>query len=176
MALDFKTLNHSTSHLMAEAIANLYPGAKFGFGPAIEEGFYYDIDFPTPITEADLPKIEKEMHRIASRNESFVREEVSKEQALELFKDNLFFENGRHANECAMRLAKGIKKHCYGFLTEPVSNQIFPIFPNSLISDLEKRFSFYVWKKCDATHSALRLVTSWATPLEMIDEFVSALD
>lgn len=97
-------------------------------------------------------------------------------QFVELFKDNLFFENGRHANECAMRLAKGIKKHCYGFLTEPVSNQIFPIFPNSLISDLEKRFSFYVWKKCDATHSALRLVTSWATPPEMIDEFVSALD
>lgn len=88
MALDFKTLNHSTSHLMAEAISNLYPGAKFGFGPAIEEGFYYDIDFPEPITEADLPKIEKEMHRIASRNEPFVREEVSKEKALELFKDN----------------------------------------------------------------------------------------
>ena len=88
MALDFKTLNHSTSHLMAEAIANLYPGAKFGFGPAIEEGFYYDIDFPNPISEADLPKIEKEMHRIASRNESFVREVVSKKEALELFKDN----------------------------------------------------------------------------------------
>ena len=88
MALDFKTLNHSTSHLMAEAISNLYPGAKFGFGPAIEEGFYYDIDFPSPITEADLAKIEKEMHRIASRNESIVREEISKEKALELFKDN----------------------------------------------------------------------------------------
>ena len=88
MALDFKTLNHSTSHLMAEAISNLYPGAKFGYGPAIEEGFYYDVDFPTPITEADLPKIEKEMHRIASRNEPIVREEVSKEKALELFKDN----------------------------------------------------------------------------------------
>lgn len=99
MALDFKTLNHSTSHLMAEAIANLYPGAKFGFGPAIEEGFYYDIDFPTPITEADLPKIEKEMHRIASRNESFVREEVSREKALELFKDN----------EYKVELIKGIE-------------------------------------------------------------------
>jgi len=85
---DFEKLNHSTSHLMAEAIANLYPGAKFGFGPAIEEGFYYDVDFPSPITEEDLPKIEKEMHRIAAQNAKFVREEVSKEQALELFKDN----------------------------------------------------------------------------------------
>ena len=88
MALDLHTLNHSTSHLMAEAILNLYPGAKLGFGPAIEDGFYYDVDFPSPITEEDLPKIEKEMHRLATKNEPFVREEVSKEKALELFKDN----------------------------------------------------------------------------------------
>ena len=88
MALDLHTLNHSTSHLMAEAILNLYPGAKLGFGPAIEDGFYYDVDFPSPITEEDLPKIEKEMHRLAAKNEPFVREEVSKEKALELFKDN----------------------------------------------------------------------------------------
>lgn len=88
MALDKNTLNHSTSHLMAEAIMNLFPGAKLGFGPAIEEGFYYDVDFPSPITEEDLPRIEKEMHRLAEKNEPFVREEVSKEKALELFKDN----------------------------------------------------------------------------------------
>ena len=88
MALDKDTLNHSTSHLMAEAIMNLFPGSKLGFGPSIEEGFYYDVDFPTPITEEDLPKIEKEMHRLAAKNEPFVREEVSKEKALELFKDN----------------------------------------------------------------------------------------
>ena len=85
---DFEKLNHSTSHLMAEAISHLYPEAKFGFGPAIEEGFYYDIDFPTPITEEDLPLIEKEMHKIAAKNAKFVREEVSKEQAKELFKNN----------------------------------------------------------------------------------------
>jgi len=88
MALDKNTLNHSASHLMAEAIMNLYPGAKLGFGPAIEEGFYYDVDFPEPISEEDLPLIEKEMRKLAAKNEPFVREEVSKEQALELFKDN----------------------------------------------------------------------------------------
>ncbi len=88
MALDKDTLNHSTSHLMAEAIMNLYPGAKLGFGPSIEDGFYYDVDFPEPITEEDLPKIEKEMHRLAAKNEPFVREEVSKDEALKLFKDN----------------------------------------------------------------------------------------
>ena len=86
--LDRHTLNHSTSHLMAEAIMNLYPEAKLGFGPAIEDGFYYDIDLPFQLTEEDLSKIEKEMHKIAARNEPFVRKEVSKEEALQLFKDN----------------------------------------------------------------------------------------
>ena len=79
MALDKDTLNHSTSHLMAEAIMNLYPGAHLGFGPSIEEGFYYDVDFPTPITEADLMKIENEMRRIAKRNEKFEKKILSKE-------------------------------------------------------------------------------------------------
>ncbi len=86
--LDKNTLNHSTSHLMAEAIMNLYPEAKLGFGPAIEDGFYYDIDLPFQLTEEDLGKIEKEMHRLAAKNEPFVRKEVSKEEALKLFKDN----------------------------------------------------------------------------------------
>ncbi len=89
MELDqLHTLNHSTSHLMAEAIMNLYPEAKLGFGPAIEEGFYYDIDLPFQLTEEHLAAIEKEMHKLASKNEPFVRKEVSKEEALKLFKDN----------------------------------------------------------------------------------------
>ena len=58
-------LNHSTSHLLAEAIQVMYPNALFGFGPAIEEGFYYDIDFgDTVITDEDLPKIEKKMKEL----------------------------------------------------------------------------------------------------------------
>ena len=84
----FEVLNHSTSHLLAEAIKELYPDALFGFGPAIEEGFYYDIDFKEPITEADLPAIEKKMHELASKDERIIREELPKEQALERFKDN----------------------------------------------------------------------------------------
>lgn len=84
----YDVLNHSTSHLMAQAITHLYPDAKFGFGPSIEEGFYYDVDFSTPITDADLTKIEKEMHKIASSSLPIVREEVSKDKALEIFKDN----------------------------------------------------------------------------------------
>lgn len=84
----FEVLNHSTAHLMAEAITNLYPGAKFGVGPNIENGFYYDVDVDPLITEADLPKIEKEMKRIASKGDAIVREEVSKAQALEMFKND----------------------------------------------------------------------------------------
>ena len=82
-------LNHSTSHLLAEAIHNLYPQALFGFGPAIEEGFYYDIDFKDEvINEEVFPKIEKEMMRIASSGLKIIREVVTKEEALEIFKDN----------------------------------------------------------------------------------------
>lgn len=84
----FEVLNHSTSHLLAMAIQDLYKDAKFGFGPAIDEGFYYDIDFKDPITEEDLTKIEKKMHELAAKKFKIEREQVSKEKALEIFKDN----------------------------------------------------------------------------------------
>jgi len=86
----FEVLNHSTSHLLAQAIKELYPDALFGFGPAIEEGFYYDIDFSTPIVESDLAAIEKKMHELASKDERIVREQISKEKALKVFKDNKY--------------------------------------------------------------------------------------
>ncbi|MCQ3035770.1 MAG: threonine--tRNA ligase [Bacilli bacterium] len=85
----YTVLNHSTSHLMAEAIHNLYPNAKFGFGPSIEEGFYYDVDFgDEKITDANFAAIEKEMKRLSASGNPFVRKVVSKEEALEMFKDN----------------------------------------------------------------------------------------
>lgn len=81
-------LNHSTSHLLAHAIKRLYPEARIGFGPSIEEGFYYDIDFASPIVEADLIAIENEMHKIAKENHHIVRRDVSFEEALKLFANN----------------------------------------------------------------------------------------
>ena len=85
----YDVLNHSTSHLMAEAIHNLYPEAKFGFGPSIEEGFYYDVDFgDIKITDTDFAAIEKEMKRLSASGNPFVRQTVSKEEAKEIFKDN----------------------------------------------------------------------------------------
>ena len=84
-----EVLNHSTSHLLAEAIQELYPKALFGFGPAIENGFYYDIDFgDDTITDEDLVKIEKKMHELASKDEKIIRQQLPKEEALKVFKNN----------------------------------------------------------------------------------------
>ena len=80
-------LRHSTAHLMANAVMRLFPGAKFGIGPSIQDGFYYDIRFPRPLTDEDLPKIEAEMRKIAQDKVPMVREELTKEEALALFKD-----------------------------------------------------------------------------------------
>ena len=77
---------HSSAHLMAEALESLYPGVKFGVGPAVENGFYYDVDLGgNQITEADLEKIEKKMTELAKAGETFERSEVSKADALEYF-------------------------------------------------------------------------------------------
>ena len=81
-----RTFWHTSSHLLAEALQELYPGIKFGIGPSIENGFYYDVDSPTPITEADLVKIEKKMEELARTKEPVVRREVPKAEALETFK------------------------------------------------------------------------------------------
>lgn len=79
-------VNHSTAHLLAQAITHLYPGACFGVGPAIEEGFYYDVDFgDEKINEEDLPKIEAEMLRLADENLSIERKEVSYDEAKKIF-------------------------------------------------------------------------------------------
>jgi threonyl-tRNA synthetase len=86
----FHVLNHSSAHLLAQAISILYPKTQFGVGPAIEEGFYYDFVSPTPITEADLINIEKKMLELAKTNMSITRKEVTKKEALELFKDDKF--------------------------------------------------------------------------------------
>ena len=81
-------LRHSTAHLMAQAIKRLFPKVKFGVGPAIETGFYYDTDTEETISEDDLEAIEKEMKKITSESLPIVRDELSREEALELFKND----------------------------------------------------------------------------------------
>ena len=82
-------MNHSCAHLLAQAVKHLYPNALFWVGPVIEEGFYYDIDLgDKTLTEEDLPAIEKEMKKLAKDGKRIVRHELSKEEALEKFKDD----------------------------------------------------------------------------------------
>ena len=82
-------MNHSCAHLLAQAVKHLYPDALFWVGPVIEEGFYYDIDLNgKTIKEEDLPLIEKEMKKISKDGKRIVRHEISKKEALEMFKDD----------------------------------------------------------------------------------------
>ena len=86
---ELNVLNHSCAHMMAQAVKHLYPHAKFWVGPVVEEGFYYDIDLGDDvIRDEDLPKIEKEMKKLAKDGKRIVRHEISREEALEQFKDD----------------------------------------------------------------------------------------
>ena len=82
-------LNHSCAHLLAQAVTHLYPNAKFWVGPVIEEGFYYDIDLDgKTLTEEDLPALEKEMKKISKDGKRIVRKELTKKEALDMFKND----------------------------------------------------------------------------------------
>ena len=86
---NLETMRHSLSHVLAAAVKKLYPDAKFGIGPAIDSGFYYDIDFgTTKVTDRDLAKVEKEMRKIIAKNPSIKKRMVSKPDALKWAKDN----------------------------------------------------------------------------------------
>ncbi len=94
---------HSSAHLMAEAIQELYPGVKFGVGPAIDNGFYYDVDLPNglKISNEDLPKIEQKMLELAQRNAVYERIEISWEEAIEHYK--------KVGDEYKLELLEGLK-------------------------------------------------------------------
>ena len=84
--MDLNTLRHSCSHIMAQAVKELWPEAKLGIGPSIENGFYYDFDKKEPFTDEDLAKIEKRILEIIKKDEPFIREEKAKKEALDFFK------------------------------------------------------------------------------------------
>ncbi|MBI5871523.1 threonine--tRNA ligase [archaeon] len=85
-----ETIWHSASHVLAAAVKELFPEVKFGIGPAIEEGFYYDFFIEKPFSPEDLQKIEKAANKIIAKDEKFERKEISKKEALQLFKDQKF--------------------------------------------------------------------------------------
>jgi threonyl-tRNA synthetase len=83
-------IRHSVSHIMAQAVTRLFPGTKVAIGPSVENGFYYDFQFPQPITEEDLPRIEAEMQRIIEENQDFLRLTLSREEARQRFAQEPF--------------------------------------------------------------------------------------
>ena len=83
-------LRHSSAHLLAQAVLNLYPGTLYGVGPDIEDGFYYDFLFKENISDADLPKIEKEMLKLSKANQLFIKSIQNKTEAMDLFKNQQF--------------------------------------------------------------------------------------
>jgi len=106
------TFWHSSAHLLAEAVQKLYPDAKFGIGPPIENGFYYDIDFGhQSISKEDLPKIEKKMIELARKKSEFKRKKVSKEEALEYY-------SAKKKNKYKIDLIKGLEDETITFYTQ----------------------------------------------------------
>lgn len=96
-------------------------------------------------------------------------------QFQELFTDDLYFDLARHANEMAQNLAVGISEKGYNFLAKSPTNQIFPVLPNSVIERLKEKYGFYVWSEVDGDNSAVRLVSSWVTPQEKVEDFLAYL-
>lgn len=96
-------------------------------------------------------------------------------QFLELFRDNLYFELALHANQMATKMAEGFREKGYDFLAPSTTNQLFPILPKPLIQQLKQSYAFQEWKEIDSGHSAVRLITSWATEGQVVEEFIQAL-
>ena len=84
---DLEVLRHSTAHVMAQAVCDLWPGAKYAIGPPIEDGFYYDFELPEQLTPDDLPRIEARMREIVQAEQPFNHEEVPRQEALQRFAD-----------------------------------------------------------------------------------------
>jgi threonyl-tRNA synthetase len=80
-------LRHSAAHVLAQAVCDLWPGTRYAIGPPIEDGFYYDLEFPGQVSESDLAKIEDRMREIVAADQPFVREEIPRAEALERFAD-----------------------------------------------------------------------------------------
>jgi threonine aldolase len=96
-------------------------------------------------------------------------------QFLELFRDNLFFDLANHANKMAGLIRDGLNNVNVKFLTHSPSNQLFPILPNAVISELQNKYAFHVWEKVDSDSSAIRFVTSWATKEEEVISLIEEL-
>jgi threonine aldolase len=122
------------------------------------------------------PEFQPEFRRhIKQRGGLLAKGSLMGAQFVALFGDDLYFELARHANAMAQTLAGGLKALGYNFFVDPVTNLLFPVLPNALVRFLEERYDFYIWCRMDDDRSAIRLVTSWATPVDKVNEFLDAV-
>lgn len=122
----------------------------------------------------DLLKQDFQYH-IKQRGAMMAKGRAMGVQFLRLFQDDLVFRLAVHSNAMAAKISNAVRELGYSFLTESDSNQVFPILPNEVIAKLQQDYVFIVWQEIDNTSSAIRLVTSWATPEEKVDRFIDDL-
>ena len=122
------------------------------------------------------PKIQENFdYHLKQRGALLAKGRIIAAQFLALFDGTLYMDLAGHANAMAQKLSKGIAAMGYTFLTDSPTNQIFPIFPNAVIEKIKDRYGFYVWSPVSGDTSCIRLVTSWATKEEAVDEFLATL-
>ena len=160
---------HSSAHLMAEALQELFPGTKFGIGPAIENGFYYDVDPETPIKDSDFPAIEAKMLELVARKESIKRESISKEDAIKMFGDR----GETYKTELIGELADGtITTYTQGNFTDLCRG---PHLPNTSYIKAVKILSVAgaYWRGDEKRKQLVRLYGITFPKKKMLDEYLA---
>ena len=167
---------HSSAHLLAEALQELYPGIKFGIGPAIENGFYYDVDpGDTPIKEGDFAAIETKMAELASKKEAIVRHDISKADALKMFGDR----NEEYKVELISELEDGtISTYTQGNFTDLCRG---PHLPNTAPIKAVKITSLAgaYWRGDEKRHQLTRIYAFYGISFpkkKMLDEYLALME
>lgn len=164
---------HSSAHLMAEALQELYPGIKFGIGPAIENGFYYDVDpGETPIKESDFPAIEAKMLELVAKKEEIKRADISKTDALKMFGDR----GENYKTELISELADGtITTYTQGSFTDLCRG---PHLPNTSYLKAVKILSVAgaYWRGDEKRKQLVRLYGITFPKKKMLDEYLALLE
>lgn len=167
-----KAFWHSSSHIMAEALQELYPGIKFGIGPSIETGFYYDVDSPTPIMESDLPKIEEKMMELIRKGETFERRDVSKDEALKTYTEK--------GDEYKLDLIGGLEDGTISFYTNGCFTDLCR-GPHILSSDIIKAVKLTsvagaYWRGDEKNKMLTRIYGVTFPKKSMLDEYLKMLE
>jgi threonine aldolase len=158
------------------------PGNDLGLGDiaALTDAFYIGgtkngallgeaIVLPAPASDYALDYIIKQKGALMAKSR------ILGIQFYELFKDDLYFRLASRGNAAAKRISAAMRECGFDFLTEPCANQLFPILPHAFIEALGKTYLFYIWKNIDPEHSAIRMITSWATSEEKVNRFITDL-